>query len=107
MQERDDVKDLLYRLLDYRIIHSVGTALTHKSQAGHTYAAFMIDIGAYAKFRNLLNRLNEIDVTANDAREKCRNAPILDQKGFDLFMSAAPAESENLLLADLSEDEED
>jgi Cdc6-like AAA superfamily ATPase len=107
MQERDDVKDLLYRLLDYRIIHAVGTALTHKSQSGHTYAAFMIDIGAYAKFRNLVNRLNEIDVTANDAREKCRNAPILDEKVFDVFMEASPAESEHLLLAELAEQDED
>jgi hypothetical protein len=103
MQERDDAKDVLYRLLDYRIIHSVGTAVTHKSQAGHTYAAFMIDIGAYAKFRNLVNRMNEIDVTANDAREKCRNAPIFDGSAFDLFIQQAPTESEALLMQELAE----
>jgi hypothetical protein len=90
--------------MDYRIIHSVGTALTHKSQAGHTYAAFMIDIGAYAKYRNLIHRLTEIDVTANDARERCRNAPILDGPSFDSFMRSSPAQSEVLLLAELAEE---
>ena len=106
MQERDDVKDLLYRLLDYRIVHSVGSALTSKSQAGHTFAAFMIDIGAYAKYRNLHNRLNEIDVTANDARERCRNAPIMDRMTFDQFMKGSPADAESALMEDLATEEE-
>jgi hypothetical protein len=34
MQQHDDIRDLIYRLLDYRIIHSAGAALTHKSQSG-------------------------------------------------------------------------
>ena len=107
LQERDDVKDLLYRLMDYRIIHSVGTALTHKSQTGHTYSAFMIDIGAYAKFRNLHRRLTEIDITANDAKERCRNAPILDRHGFDAFVRSAPVQVEQLLLADVSSESDE
>jgi hypothetical protein len=44
LQQRDDVRSLINRLLDYRIIHNAGSALTHKSQPG-TYQAFAIDIG--------------------------------------------------------------
>jgi hypothetical protein len=77
MQDQDGRRELLNRLLDYRIIHSVATALTHKTQSG-TFSAFMVDIGAYARFRKLEGRFREIDVTASDARERCRNAPILD-----------------------------
>ncbi len=55
LQEQNGLRDLLNRLLDYRIIHSVGTALTHKSNPG-TYTAYMLDIGAYAKFRKLEGR---------------------------------------------------
>ena len=47
MQQEDQIRGLLYRLLDYRIIHNAGSALTHKSQAG-TFQAFAIDIGRYA-----------------------------------------------------------
>lgn len=35
LQQKDNLRDLIYRLLDYRIIHSAGTAITHKSQAGN------------------------------------------------------------------------
>jgi hypothetical protein len=35
LREHDTLKELINRLLDYRIIHSVGTAYTHKSKAGH------------------------------------------------------------------------
>ena len=34
LQQDSRVRGLLYRLLDYRIIHSAGSALTHKSQPG-------------------------------------------------------------------------
>ena len=34
MQQEDVIRGLIYRLLDYRIIHSAGSALTHKSQSG-------------------------------------------------------------------------
>ncbi len=62
MQQEDQIRQLLYRLLDYRIIHNAGTALTHKSAAG-TYQAFAIDIGCYAHMRKLHGRFNEIDVS--------------------------------------------
>jgi hypothetical protein len=47
LQQDHRIRSLLYRLLDYRILHSAGAALTHKSRPG-TYHAFSIDIGCYA-----------------------------------------------------------
>ena len=47
LQEPNGIRDLMNRLLDYRIIHSVGSALTHKSTTG-TFNAYMID-GVIAK----------------------------------------------------------
>ena len=61
MQQQDQIRAILYRLLDYRIIHSAGAALTHKSAPG-TYQAFAIDIGCYAHMRKLHGRFNEINV---------------------------------------------
>src|SRR5439155_25037359 len=61
LQKDDRIRDLLYRLLDYRIIHSAGSALTHKSLPG-TYHAFAIDIGCYAHMRKLDARFTEIDL---------------------------------------------
>ena len=76
MQQEDQIRILIYRLLDYRIIHSCGSALTHKSTSG-TYQAFAIDIGCYAHMRKLQGKFNEVDVTETTAREKMRSAPIL------------------------------
>lgn len=98
LQEKSAIKDLLNRLLDYRIIHLVGNALTHKSQQG-TYTAYMIDIGAYANFRKHANRFKEIDVTAQDSKEKCRNAPILEGTRLEEFFDSAPPNAEELLVA--------
>ncbi len=56
LQQQDKIRDLLYRLLDYRIIHTAGSALTHKSLQG-TYHAFVIDIGCYAHMRVLQGKL--------------------------------------------------
>jgi hypothetical protein len=52
LQQNDRVRHLLYRLLDYRIIHTAATAVTHKSQPG-TYHAFAIDwlLRSHAKAR--------------------------------------------------------
>ena len=76
LQEKSAIKDLLNRLLDYRIIHLVGTALTHKSQGG-TFTAYMIGHqGAYANLRKLANKFKGIHVTADGAKEQCRNAPV-------------------------------
>jgi hypothetical protein len=96
MQQNDRIRSLIYRLLDYRIIHSAGTALTHKSQPG-TYHAFAIDIGCYAHMRTLYNRFFEIDLADPDAKEKMRSAPVLDEKVFSALWDAAPANAEDAL----------
>ncbi len=102
MQQEDQMRALLYRLLDYRIIHSAGAALTHKSSPG-TYQAFAIDIGCYAHMRKLEGRFNEIDVTDTGAREKMRSAPILTKEHFADLWSSAPEDAECALR---NEDEE-
>jgi hypothetical protein len=76
LKRNDQVRGLMYRLLDYRIVHNCGSALTHKSQSG-TYQAFAIDIGCYAHMRKLERRFNEIDVSAAQAKERMRSAPVL------------------------------
>jgi hypothetical protein len=93
LQQSDRVRNLLYRLLDYRIIHSAGTALTHKSQPG-TYHAFAIDIGCYAHMRKLEGRFTEIDLSSPEAKEKMRSGPILDAEAFDTLWANAPADPE-------------
>jgi hypothetical protein len=104
LQQSDKIRNLLYRLLDYRIIHSAGSALTHKSQTGSTYHAFVIDIGCYAHMRKLITRFNEIDITRTDAKERMRSGPILDEKAFSTLWETAP-DSESALMAQASEDE--
>lgn len=99
MQQEDRIRDLLHRLLDYRIVHNCGTALTHKSQAG-TYQAFAIDIGCYAHMRKLHGRFNELDLTAQDAKERMRSMPILSVSEFDHLWQTAPNDSENEMLVE-------
>jgi len=82
MQQEDGIRELMNRLLDYRIIHSVGTALTHKSTSG-TFQAFAIDIGCYAHLRKLKGKFNEIDVSEVAALDKIRSAPVLTD---DIFI---------------------
>ncbi len=103
MQQKDQIRELLYRLLDYRIIHSAGSALTHKSSPG-TYQAFAIDIGCYAHMRKLEGRFTEIDVADSGAKEKMRSAPILTNEHFTDLWSGAPDDAERALH---DEDEED
>ena len=98
LQQNDRVRNLLYRLLDYRIVHSAGTALTHKSQPG-TYHAFAIDIGCYAHMRKLEGRFTEIDLSASDAKEKMRSGAILDEPAFSRLWDNAPEDSEPALVA--------
>jgi hypothetical protein len=52
LQQNDRIRNLLYRLLDYRIIHSAGSALTHKSRPG-TYHAFSKDIGCLCTYAQI------------------------------------------------------
>jgi len=102
MQQQDQIRALIYRLLDYRIIHSAGVALTHKSASG-TYQAFAIDIGCYAHMRKLAGRFSEIDIANPAARETMRSAPILSREQLETLWSAAPDDAETALR---SEDEE-
>ncbi|MCP4250546.1 MAG: hypothetical protein GY778_26175 [bacterium] len=96
MQQEDQIRALLYRLLDYRIMHSAGTALTHKSSPG-TYQAFAIDIGCYAHMRKLQGRFNEIDVADTTGRERMRSAPILTKEQLHDLWSTAPDDVEGAL----------
>ena len=102
MQQEDRVRDLVYRLLDYRIIHNAGSALTHKSQSG-TYQAFAIDIGCYAHMRKLHGKFNEIDVADTTGRERMRSSPILTKEQLEQLWSTAPEDAEDALR---SEEEE-
>jgi len=97
LQQMDTWKALIYRLLDYRIIHNCATALTHKSIEG-TYQAFAVDIGCYAHLRKLEGRFNEIDVSLADAKERMRSAPILDHAKLDTLLGAVPKNIEAELM---------
>lgn len=103
LQQNDEIRTLIYRLLDYRIVHNVGSALTHKSMQGTTYQAFAIDIGCYAHLRKLDGRFNEIDVSRSDLKEKARSAPIFDVADFDERIESAPNEIETALLDEMSD----
>ncbi len=96
LQQNTKIRALLYRLLDYRIIHTAGTALTHKSQPG-TYHAFAIDIGCYAHMRVLEDKFTEIDLADTEAKEKMRSAPILDEKVFETIWESVPEDPEQAL----------
>jgi AAA domain len=102
LQEPNGIREMLNRLLDYRIVHSVGSSLTHKSVAG-TYHAYMIDIGAYANLRKLEGRFNEIDITAPDAKEQCRNAPVLDESQLTSLIRSSPEKIESAVLDETPE----
>lgn len=99
LQQRDDFRNLINRLLDYRIIHSAGAALTHKSQPG-TYQAFAIDIGCYAHLRKLDGRFVEIDLSEKDAKEKLRSAPAFGTTDFESLFQTTPENVERALLND-------
>lgn len=99
LQQNDSLKGLLFRLLDYRIIHSCASALTHKSQPG-SFQAFAIDIGCYAHLRKLKGKFNEIDLSVATAKEKIRSAPILSAENLNLSMSKGVSNAEELLLLD-------
>ena len=103
MQQEDVIRGLIYRLLDYRIIHSAGSALTHKSQPG-TYQAFAIDIGCYAHMRKLSGRFVELNLADAGAKERMRSAPILDAGSFDDLWKESPDNAQTSLL---EEDDEE
>ncbi len=96
IQQVDKIRNLIYRLLDYRIIHTAGSAITHKSQPG-TFEAFAIDIGCYAHMRKLQDRFQEVNLADSGAKERMRSAPILDEAVFEEIWRAAPADAERAL----------
>lgn len=100
LQQHDELRSLVYRLLDYRVIHNAGSALTHKSQSG-TYQAFAIDIGCYAHLRKLDGRFVELDLSSTDAKERLRSVAILDTKDFESLWGSAPADVETELFKEL------
>jgi hypothetical protein len=92
LQKNDRIRSLLYRLLDYRIVHTAGSALTHKSQPG-TFHAFMIDIGCYAHLRKLQGKFEEIDPSDHKAKERMRSSgAILTEAEFSELWNSAPPE---------------
>ncbi|HCG0884988.1 TPA: hypothetical protein NJH56_000752 [Pseudomonas aeruginosa] len=102
LQQNDVWRALIYRLLDYRIIHGCATALTHKSAEG-TYQAFAVDIGCYAHFRKLDGRFTEVDISDVNAKERMRSAPILDEKKLNSILNSVPLDAEVSLLEPLQE----
>jgi hypothetical protein len=102
LQQNDEFRGLIYRLLDYRIIHSGATALSHKSHEG-AYQAFAIDIGCYAHLRKLQGKFNEVDLSATDAKEKLRSAPLLELSIFEDRFLKAPDDAEARLIAEEAE----
>ena len=103
LQQDDGFRTLIYRLLDYRIIHSAGNALTHKSQQG-TFQAFAIDIGCYAHFRKLDGRFIEIQVSDPELKEKCRSSSLFSRAELDRRFAKAPGDVERALKIDASAD---
>ena len=91
LQELEPARELIFRLLDYRIIHSVGSAFTHKAHPG-SYQGFMIDIGCYAHMRKLEGKMNEIDLAAKGAKEQMRSVPIMSQELLQRLWETAPAQ---------------
>ena len=98
LQQNDGLRSLIYRLLDYRIIHHAASALTHKSQLG-AYQAFVIDIGCYAHLRKLFGRFSELDVSEDGIKEKLRSAPVMESDHFKYKFQNAPQNVEAALLA--------
>ena len=98
-QQNDHFRNLINRLLDYRIIHSAGSALTHKSHAG-TFQAFAIDIGCYAHLRKLDRRFTETDVSGHDAKERIRSAQIFSEADYLELVRNAPHNVETAMLSE-------
>ncbi len=97
LQENGRFKALLDRLMDYRLIHEVGTAFTHKSQPG-TFRGYIIDVGFYAGLRKLQGKLTEIDLASDDWREKIRSSPVLGKDETLRLWKDVPIDAEARLL---------
>lgn len=101
LQERENLRYLFNRLFDYRIIHSLDTALTHKKQPG-SFQAFMIDLGSYAHMRKLDSKFREIDIAEKDAKEEIRGAPVIEVAVLEGFWRDAPSDVEQSLAQELA-----
>ena len=102
LRDLQSVNELIYRLLDYRIIHSAASAFTHKTHAG-TYRAFVIDVGCYGFWRKLEGKMNEIDVSDKGAKEQLRSAPRLTAEILASLQNLAPSHIEDALKLDPGE----
>ncbi len=96
LQKNEGWRNLFNRLMDYRVIHHAGSALTHKSLPGN-FQAFAIDIGCYAHFRKMESRFSEIDVSDANAKDKMRSAPVLDEAALLKLFEKVPEDAENIL----------
>lgn len=97
LQENEIWKALIYRLLDYRIIHNCATTLTHKSTTDGSYNAYAIDIGSYAFMRKHKNRFKEIDLTDQNSKDQMRSMPILSPDIFQELSLNIPSDIESAL----------
>lgn len=61
---------------------------------------FVIDIGCYANLRKLDGRLNGIDVSDREAKEKLRSAPAFGESDFESLLLRSPGDVEAALLSD-------
>lgn len=104
LQQNDNLRDLVYRLLDYRIIHNAGAALTHKTHEG-TFHAFVIDVGCYAHMRKLQGRFIEIDLAQSGAKEKMRSGPVLEESNFQTLWKGAPLDPETAMLEEETDED--
>jgi len=104
LQQNEDWRSLFNRLMDYRVIHNAGSALTHKSQPGN-YQAFAIDIGCYAHFRKMEGRFSEIDVSEPGAKDKMRSGAVLDKDRLEKAFETVPDDIENALKQVIDEEE--
>jgi energy-coupling factor transporter ATP-binding protein EcfA2 len=87
------MNELVFRLLDYRIVHAAASAFTHKTHQG-TFRAFVIDVGCYGFWRKLEGKLREIDVSQSQAKERLRSAPLLTADTLDTLRKKAPGNVE-------------
>lgn len=65
----------------------------------------MIDIGAYANLRKLASKFREIDVTLQESKEQCRNAPVLEGSTLEAFFASAPSDPERALIDEIENEQ--
>lgn len=96
IQEKKRFKALLDRLLDYRLIHELGTAFTHKSQPG-TFRGYIVDVGFYASLRKLQGKVTELNLSSDEWKEGIRSSPVLRYSDMLKIWNAAPEDIESVL----------